>query len=406
MKVSFFYSIFVFGFFQTMTNSKPLLSKPILWFLTIATGLIVANIYYNQPLLGLIAKDFQISESKVSKIAMLTQIGYAAGLLIIIPLGDKVSRKKLILISMFLTMILLLSMASATYFPLLYFISFAIGLTSVIPQLFVPMVAELSEEKNRTQNIGMVMSGLLIGILASRMISGVIGQHFGWRNMFYIAFALMLITTILIYWILPETKPNFNGTYKSLLQSVWHFAKTEPVLQLASFRGAMGFAGLSAIFTNLVFHLEEAPFFADASIAGLFGLAGAVGAIAAASVGKLTKYFEKNTIITVAIIIIMISWFFTYLLGNSYLGLAIGFILIDFGLQSMHIMNQSVFFSINLKATSRLNTVYMVSYFIGGSLGTFLGAIAWEYYGWTGVCFIGISFTFLAFVAHSFFKGR
>lgn len=388
------------------TKEHAVLTKPVLWFLTIATGLVVANIYYNQPLLGLIAREFQVTESAASKIAMLTQVGYAVGLFIIVPLGDKVPRKKLIMANMFLTMFFLFSMAATTYFPLLYLISFAIGIVSVIPQLFVPMVAELSGENDRTQNIGMVMSGLLIGILASRMISGVVGDHFGWRVMFYIAFFLMMATTVLIYFILPDSKPNFNGTYGSLIKSVVHFAKTEPLLQLASFRGAMGFGALSAIFTTLVFHLEEAPFYADASIAGLFGLVGAVGAAAAAFVGKLNRFISKNAIITAAIAIILLSWGFTYFAGYTYWGLIAGFVLIDFGLQSTHIMNQSVFFGINLKASSRLNTVYMVSYFTGGSLGTLLGAAAWQHYGWPGVCFVGIVFTLLAFSAHLLFQKK
>lgn len=382
------------------TKEQTILTKPILWFLTISTGLIVANIYYNQPLLGLIAKDFNITESKASKIAMLTQMGYALGLFLIIPLGDKIARKRLILFSMFLTMIFLITIATVTNLMLLYAVSFALGIVSVVPQLFIPMVAELSAENSRTQNIGMVMSGLLIGILASRMISGIVGDYFGWRFMFYIAFGLMILTTVFIYLLLPQTYPHFKGSYVSLLKSVAHFAKTEPLLQLASLRGALGFGALSALFTTLVFHLEEAPFLADASVAGMFGLIGAVGAVAAALVGKFTRFVSKNTIISLSLLIILLSWTFTYFAGYTYWGLVVGFILIDFGLQSTHIMNQSVFFAINIKATNRLNTVYMVSYFVGGSLGTLLGSIAWQYYGWAGVCSIGVLFTVLALLAH------
>lgn len=150
----------------------------------------------------------------------------------------------------------------------------------------------------------------------------------------------------------------------------------------------------------MVFHLEEAPFLADASVAGMFGLIGAVGAVAAALVGRFTRFVSKNTIISLSLLIILLSWTFTYFAGYTYWGLVVGFILIDFGLQSTHIMNQSVFFAINIKATNRLNTVYMVSYFVGGSLGTLLGSIAWQYYGWAGVCSIGILFTVLALLAH------
>ena len=386
-----------------MDTSSQKLTRPLLWLMTIATGLIVANLYYNQPLLSLIAQEFKTSETAVGKIAMLTQMGYAFGLLVIVPLGDKTERKKLILYTTCGAMFMLLAMAVTPYFHSLYVISFFIGCLSVVPQLFVPMVAEYSHESKRTQNIGMVMSGLLIGILASRMLSGIIGDHLGWRSMFYMATALMFCTAFVLYLKLPDSQPNFKGNYASLLQSVFHFARTEPLLQLASFRGAMGFGAVSAIFTTLIFHLEEAPFFADASVAGAFGLIGAVGAMAAASVGKLTVFFTRNTIISFAIVVILISWLFSYFAGYTYWGLIIGFILIDFGLQSMHIMNQTDFFAINIKAASRLNTVYMVSYFVGGSLGTLLGTIAWQYYGWTGVCVVGTLFSLFSLISHLLF---
>lgn len=381
-------------------NIKPELTRTMLWLMAVLSGLVIANNYYNQPLLGLIAADFGVSESSVSKIAVLTQIGYACGLLFIMPLGDKLWRKKLILVDLVLVILALLYMAFAQNLWGLFVASFFIGATSVVPQLFVPMTAELSSPEKKSVNIGMVMSGLLMGILLSRFFSGVVGELWGWRTMFEIAAGMMALAWILVYRYLPELRPNFEGSYASLMKSVWHLAKTQPVLRLASFRGAMGFGAMSAVFTTLVFHMQEAPFYAGSSVVGSFGLIGAVGALAAAFVGKLAQRFTRYQLIYYSLLILLLSWGFIYFAGYSYWGLIVGIILIDLGLQSSHIMNQSDFFAIPTKATNRLNTVYMVSYFIGGSLGTYLGAIGWQYWGWAGVCGVGTTFSIFAFLAH------
>jgi len=371
-----------------------------LWLMAILSGLVVANNYYNQPLLGLIAEEFGVKESSVSKIAVLTQIGYAFGLLFIVPLGDKLWRKKLILVDLGLVVLALLYMAFAQHLWGLFIASFCIGVTSVIPQLFVPMAAELSSPEKKSVHIGMVMSGLLIGILLSRFFSGIVGELWGWRTMFEIAAGLMLIAWLLVYRYLPELQPNFKGSYASLMRSVWQLARTQPVLQLASFRGAMGFGAMSAVFTTLVFHLEGEPFNAGSSVVGGFGLIGAVGALTAAFVGKLGQRFTRYQLICYMLCILLLSWGFIYFGGYTYWGLIVGIILIDLGLQGSHIMNQADFFAIPTQATNRLNTVYMVSYFIGGSLGTYLGAIGWQYAGWTGVCVVGIIFSACALGAH------
>lgn len=388
-------------------DAKPLLNTTILWLMTILSGLVVANNYYNQPLLGLIAAEFQVSEGTVSKISVLTQLGYACGLLFIVPLGDKMLRKRLILTDLIFVVAALLVMAFAKTLWMLYVASFFIGVTSVIPQIFVPMAAELSSPEKKSGNIGLVMSGLLMGILLSRFFSGIVGDYFGWRAMFEIAAGMMVITWMLVYRFLPELRPNFQGSYGALMQSVWHFAKTERKLQVAAFRGAMGFGAMSAVFTTLVFHMEGAPFYAGASVVGSFGLIGAVGALAAAFVGRFNQRFSVYQLIYFSILILLSSWVFIYFGQHSYIGLIIGIILIDLGLQSSHIMNQTDYFSIPTQATSRLNTVYMVCYFIGGSLGTYLAAMAWQHMGWAGVCLVGTSFSILAFLAHLFFgKGR
>ncbi|QBQ39675.1 MFS transporter [Sphingobacterium psychroaquaticum] len=387
-------------------TSQPTITRPLLLLMAVLSGLVVANNYYNQPLLALIAEDFNVQEAAVSKVSVLTQLGYACGLLFIIPLGDKVLRKRLILIDLIFVVLALIMMAFATQIWMLFIASFFIGVTSVIPQLFVPIAAELSTPEKKAANIGIVMSGLLLGILLSRFVGGIIGEYFGWRAMFEIAAIAMIVTWFIVYRFLPNLQPNFIGSYGSLMKSVWQLAKTEPRLQLASFRGAMGFGAMSALFTTLVFHLEGPPFFAGASVVGSFGLFGAVGALSAAFVGRFQKRFSINQLIQAALVILLVSWLFTYFGRYTYIGLIMGVILIDLGLQSSHIMNQADYFSIPTNATSRLNTVYMVSYFIGGSLGTYFAALAWEAAGWEGVCFVGFSFGVLALMAHLLFAKR
>ncbi len=384
-----------------MVDSKSVrLTPSLLWLMAIGSGLVVANNYYNQPLLALMAKDFSVSESSISNIAVLTQIGYAFGLLFIVPLGDMLRRKRIILIDFVFIILSLMGMALAPSVNWLLPLSFLVGFTSVIPQIFVPMAAEMASPEKRSSAIGTVMSGLLIGILLSRVVSGVVGDFFGWREMYWAAAAAMVILAILIAIKLPENTPTFKGSYRALMQSLISLAKTQPVLRLAAFRGAMGFGAFSAFWTTLVFHMEGPPFDDGPAIVGSFGLVGAAGALAAALVGKLSHKVGAYQIVLFSTLIMLASWIIFYFGGGTYFGLIIGIIFIDLGLQSMHIMNQSSFFALNLGANNRLNTVYMVSYFIGGSTGTYLAAQAWKAYGWTGVVAVGISFTLLTLIAH------
>lgn len=389
-----------------LNSTQSGVSKAVIWSMSIISGLVVANNYYNQPLLGLISKDLNVTESAAGKISVLTQLGYAFGLLLIVPLGDKFLRKKLILIDLLLVFSALVWMTFATELWMLYAASLLIGITSVIPQLFVPIAAELSLEKEKAANIGLVVSGLLLGILLSRFIGGIVGEIWGWRTMYGIAAGLMLLVWLFVYKMLPEMKPNFKGTYFELMNSAWNLAKTQPVLQLASFRGAMAFGSMCALFTTLVFHMERPPFEVGASVVGSFGLAGAVGALAAAKVGSLQNRMSINRIILYALLILIGSWGFTYFAGNTYWGLIVGVILVDLGVQSSHIMNQTSYFLLKTNAVNRLNTVYMVSYFIGGSLGTYTASVAWQYAQWEGVCFVGVAMGLLALIAHILFARK
>lgn len=377
----------------------PKLTNSILYLMSFSAGLIVANLYYNQPLLHQMAVDYGVSEAAVSNVALSTQLGYAFGLLFIIPLGDKVSNHKIIQVDFLLMIVSLIAAALSDSLFLLIVSSFFIGFTSAIPQLFVPMAAQLSDDKGRGRAIGIVMSGLLIGILGSRVISGFVGEQFGWRIMYYSAAVLMGLLFFILRGRLPKLNPHFPGSYGSLLKSIWHYFKTEPSLRIASLRGALAFAGLSAFWTTLVFLMED-NFGYGSTITGLFGLLGIAGALGATVVGKLSDKIDKNRIILFSAILLILSWVIFLVSDNSIFGLVVGVILVDLGLQALHITNQNIIFSKNPEGRNRVNTVYMVSFFIGGALGTTLGAIAWEAYKWNGVSVLGLVLSVFILLSH------
>lgn len=383
-----------------LKDPGPQLTKANLWLMAAGSGLVVANNYYNQPLLGKIADSFHISEAKASSVAVLTQVGYAVGLLFIIPLGDMVRRKRLILTEFVLILFSLLMAAMAPNIHMLMVASFLIGLTSVIPQLFVPMAAHLSKPEDRGKAIGTVMSGLLIGILCSRTLSGIVGEYFGWRAMFFIAAGVMVVLWIALLWLLPEVHPDYKGSYKELMMSLVKYIKTEPSLRLASVRGGLGFAGFGAFWTTLVFLLQEPPFNAGSDVAGAFGLIGAGGALAASVVGRISDRMNKRRLITITTSMMLVAWIVFGFSAQSMAGLIIGVILLDLGLQSTHIANQTIIFALHPAARNRLNTVYMVSYFIGGATGTFVAGQAWHLWKWDGVVGVGLVVSGLTLLIH------
>ena len=361
--------------------------------MALTTGLVVANNYYNQPLLGIMARSLQVSEMEISSIPMLTQIGYAVGLFLIVPLGDMLRRKKMILIDFVFIIAALLAVASATSPLQLKIASFFVGLTSVVPQIMVPMAAQLASDEKRGAAIGTVMTGMFIGILGSRTVSGLVGAHFSWQTMYWAAAAIMLLLALLLLAFLPEIKPDFKGTYNQLIRSIVEQFRTRPSLRWASLRGAFDFASFSVFWTTLVFLLESPAFNLGSDVAGSFGLVGIAGALMATVVGKLSDRMNKNKIIIGSIVVIMLSWILIGFAHSSLIGLIIGALFLDLGIQSVHITNQTVIFEGNPSARNRINTVYMVFYFIGGSFGTFVGGIFWEHFRWTGVCIAGMFFS-------------
>ncbi|RWY47262.1 MFS transporter [Mucilaginibacter gilvus] len=367
--------------------------------MTLTTGLVVANLYYNQPLLHDMAETFHVSNGTAGQVSMLTQIGYAVGMFFVVPLADMVERKRLMLINFAFVVAALLLTALAPNIDILILSGFLLGCTSIIPQLLVPMAAHLADPAERGKKIGFIMSGLLIGILLSRTLSGFVGAHLGWRAMFYIAGGIMMLMWLLVYLLLPKVEPEYKGNYGKLMHSLIHLVKNEPKLRLASLRGALCFACFSAFWTSLVFMLKQ-NFNEGSDVAGAFGLAGAFGAIAAGLVGRLSDRMDSYKLSTITLALVLISFIIFWFSAYSIAGLIAGVIIMDMGVQATHISNQSIIFSLDPAARNRINTVYMVTYFIGGATGTFLATRIWGTYNWPGICAIGIILSAVAIVIH------
>lgn len=388
--------------FMTIASTEkkhPELTNLTLWIMTIATGLIVANLYYNQPLLEDITRTFHTTKAKAGQVSMLTQIGYAVGMFFLAPLADMVKRKRLMVIVFAFMVLSLIITATAQSINLLILASFLLGVSSMIPQLLVPMAAHLANPAERGKKIGVIMSGLLIGILLSRTFSGIIGEYFGWRAVFYIATGLMLVMWIVIGLFLPEVEPDYKGTYKSLMASLVDLFKQEPKLRLAALRGALCFACFSAFWTTIVFLLKQ-NFNLGSDVAGEFGLVGAFGAIAAGLMGRLSDKMDAYKLSGITLALILVSFVIFYFSGHSIIGLIVGVIILDMGVQATHISNQSIIFALHAGARNRINTIYMVSYFIGGSVGTFIATQLWKNYQWNGVCITGGIISIVTLVIH------
>jgi predicted MFS family arabinose efflux permease len=382
-------------------GEKPQLKRATLWVMTITTGLVVANLYYNQPLLGDIANTYHVNSAKAGQVSMVTQIGYAVGMLLIAPLADMFKRKRLMLIDFAFVIVALIVAGSATNINMLLMASFFVGVFSLIPQLLVPMAAHLAQPHERGKKIGIVMSGLLIGILLSRTVSGFIGAHFGWRAVFYIAAVLMVIMWALVFLLLPEVEPDYKGNYRDLMKSLLVLIKTEPKLRMAAIRGALCFACFSAFWTTLTFLLKQ-NFNQGSDVAGLFGLVGAFGAIAAGLMGRLSDKMDAYKLSTFTLLLIVISFIIFLFSANRIIGLVVGVILLDMGVQATHISNQSIIFALHADARNRINTIYMVTYFIGGALGAFVASLVWNTYQWQGVSELGIALSAIALAMHFF----
>jgi len=372
--------------------ASPRSLRSLLLLLATIAGVTVANIYYNQPLLDSFRQSFPAAASWVGTVPAVTQLGYAAGMLLLAPLGDRFDRRLLILLQIAGLCVALVVAAAAPTISVLIVASLAIGVLSTIAQQAVPFSAELAPPAERGHAVGTVMSGLLLGILLARTAAGLVAQYFGWRAVFGVSVIALLVLAVVIILRLPKSQPTSTLPYGKLLVSMWHLVTEHRVLREASLVGAAMFAAFSIFWSVLALLLAGAPFHLGPQAAGLFGIVGAAGAMAAPLAGKSADRRGPRAVITLSLVLVAISFVIFGLSAKSIVGLVIGVIILDVGVQAAQISNQSRIYALKPDARSRVNTVYMVTYFIGGALGSGVGAIVWPLFGWVGVSIAGVVF--------------
>ncbi|HXS36236.1 MAG TPA: MFS transporter [Flavipsychrobacter sp.] len=381
------------------------LKKADIAIMALCTGLIVANLYYCQPLIILIAKDFGIKPDIAASLNYITQIGYAAGIFFIIPIGDLIERKKHIL---FTTAIVIISLAAAALSPsflVLQIASFCIGFSTVVPQLILPLAAHLADPERRGKVIGSIMSGLLLGILLSRTVSGLLGAWLGWRAVFWVAAAICVLLLFIMAIRFPQSKPNFKGNWGQLMKSLIKLLP-QPVLQEACILNALSFATFGAFWTTMVLYMAGGPFYLSSGQIGLFGLAGAAGASAAPIAGRLGDKRNPRDTIAIGLAMNLISFIVFYFTRNSIIGIIAGVILLDFGIQSVHVSNQTRVYALIPEARNRLNTIYMTITFIGTALGSAFGLWLWNLNRWPAFCLGGVALMVAAFGVYALYHKK
>lgn len=376
----------------------------LLLILAIISGLAVANLYYNQPLLNDICRDLKVSEFTANLIPMVTQIGYALGLLFIIPLGDLYSRRRIIVINFSLLSISMLSIALSESIWFVLASSLVTGICSVMPQIFIPIASQFSRPEDKSKNVGILVSGLLTGILGSRVISGIVGEYWGWRTMYYLAAVIMFVCIFIVLRVIPDMSVNYKGTYKDLMHSLFTIFRQRPDIRLSSLRAGLCFGSFLALWACLAFKLSGAPLYAGNNVIGLLGLCGVAGALTASIVGRYVRILGVKRLNYIGCMIIMFSWAIMYIYQDTYLGFITGIMLIDIGMQCIQLSNQTYVLTSVPNAANRVNTIFMTTYFVGGALGTFLAGLFWQEMQWEGVVIVGVSLTFFSLLITRFAK--
>jgi len=357
--------------------------------MSVATGLAVASNYYAQPLLDTIARAFNLSASSAGFIVTAAQLGYAAGLLFLVPLGDMFERRMLIVFMTLLAAGGMLITASSQSLTMMIIGTALTGLFSVVAQILVPLAATLASPEKRGKVVGTIMSGLLLGILLARTVAGLLASLGGWRTVYWVASVLMVVMALALWRGLPKVKQENHLNYPQLLASVFSLFTQDKLLRTRALLGCFTFANFSILWTSMAFLLAAPPFNYSEGVIGLFGLAGAAGALGARPAGGLADKGKSHMTTTAGLILLLLSWAAIWYGHISVLALIVGILVLDLTVQGVHITNQTVIYRVKPEARNRLTAGYMTSYFIGGAAGSLISASAWQHAGWTGVCTIG-----------------
>ena len=378
------------------------LSPGLVRLMAVTCAVTVANLYYAQPLLQSISDSLRVSQGSASLLVTVGQLGYAGGLLFIVPAGDIMRRRPLLTGMLAFCAV---TLAGAALAPSLAVLAAAIALccvTSVVVQMLVPYAATLASDNERSRVIGTLMGGLLIGILLSRTFAGVVAEFGGWRTVYGIAAVLMALTAVMLRRVLPDHAPQLTITYREQLRGVLDIARAEPVLRWRSLIAACGFGSFGAFWTTVTFLLSGPQYGFSQLAIGLFALVGAAGAVTSMAGGRmLDKRPGLRWPVTGASLALLAASYVLIGLGGAHLGAAslvlliFGVLVMDACVQGTHVINQSVIYDLLPQARSRLTTVYVTTMFAGGAVGSAVGAQAYDHWGWAGATLVAAAFPVL-----------
>lgn len=380
---------------ERLHDDQGRLQRSLVLMMAVATGLAVANNYYAQPLLPSISRELHLSSAVAGLIVTVAQAGYAAGLLLLLPLGDLLERRRLIVVLTVGTAATLVWLGASPNGASLLPAAFVVGAFSVTAQILVPFSASLAGEEERGRVVGLVMSGLLVGVLLARTAAGLIAQGGSWRLVYFVSAAAMFIQALTLWRRLPRWKEDVRLGYGGLLRSVGSLMRHEPVLRLRALYGLFSFATFSVLWTSMAFLLSRRYHYSTAII-GLFGLAGAAGAVTATLAGRMSDRRRSQLSTGLATSLLTVSWLAMWLGGRHVVWLIVGVVVLDIGAQGLHITNQGEIYRLTAGARSRLTSAYMVCYFIGGAAGSATSAAVYSSDGWDGVCVVGAVFAGLS----------
>jgi predicted MFS family arabinose efflux permease len=382
------------------------LSRPLMILVATAVGAAAANRFYIEPLLNLVAHSFNVSTTAAGLLVTSANVGYVVGLILLVPLGDLVERRRLITAMLVAAGVVAVGCALAPGLPVLALTLAGLALLSVCAQILIPLAATLAAPEQRGQVVGVVTSGLLIGTLAARTVSGFAAGLAGFRLIFAVAAVAMIVLALLLRRMLPLVPSTQRQGYGALLKSVVTLVIAEPELRRRMTLAFLQFAGFTVLWTPMAFLLAGPPYNFGATIIGLFGLFGIAGAILAPAAGRLGDRGHSGLTVTISLAVMLLSWG-TLALGRSTpIALIAGIVLLDAGFQGTHINHQRTVFALRPEARSRINTAYMFAFFLGGVAGSTLAAVVYATSGWSGICVLGASLATLALIVWSVWKPR
>lgn len=384
---------------QPGVSAQPL-SNTLVTIIALCCGLIVANIYYAQPIIELLAPEVGLSSHSASLIVSLTQIGYALGLFFLVPLADLIESKKLMLVTLGVSFLSLVGTALADSPNVMLILCLMIGISSVSVQVLIPLAAHLSSDEKRGQVLGNIMAGLLLGILLARPISSLIADHFGWRAVFYFAAGCMVFIAGVIYFAIPIRQPTHKTTYFKLLKSLKQLMISQPVLRQRSLFQALMFASFSLFWTSVPVVLAREYGLSQSEIA-LFALVGAAGAVAAPIVGRLADKGYTHQLSLLAKLIAALCFLPSlFELPYGIIVLALTGVFIDFAVQANMVLGQRAVYALEPQSRARLNAIYMTSIFVGGAVGSLIASPLYEAGGWTGIALVATGMPLISLIGY------